>query len=251
MRMRAGRKAGLFLPLAVVVVLIVSMGYFLLHKAMTYPENRWTRLIEKCTKVAIQAREMSEQGMIHAPINECQAIGIFPATISGGFGIGAEYGQGIIMVRNGDGWSSPAVFTVAGGSFGWQIGAQSTDVILFFMSKPSVDAILRGKLRLGADVSIAAGPIGRNASLSTDAQFRGGILSYSISKGLIAGAKLEAGIILENWKANRELYGARLSAREILLEGKAQMPKAAYGFMTALEPDNPLARFLKRFRLMK
>lgn len=228
-----------------VIALSIFIVMFSLNRAVTYPENKWTRLIEECSRVVGRAREMSGQGIMEGPRVNCQAIGIFPSTISGGFGIGGEYGQGIIMVKNDRTWSSPAAFTLAGGSLGWQIGVEATDIILLFMDRRSVDAILSGKLKLGADASVAAGPIGRNASASTDVQLRGGILSYSISRGLFAGAKLEGAVLLQHEEANRELYGKYLSAREILIENKAPMPKAAYRFLSVLQPNNPIVRFLR------
>jgi lipid-binding SYLF domain-containing protein len=243
------------LKYSLLIITVIALGIFIvmfsLNRAVTYPENKWTRLIEECSRVVGRAREMSGQGIMEGPIVNCQAVGIFPSTISGGFGIGGEYGQGIIMVKNDRTWSSPAVFTLAGGSLGWQIGVEATDIILLFMDKRSIDAILSGKLKLGADASVAAGPIGRNASASTDVQLRGGILSYSISRGLFAGAKLEGAILLQHEEANRVLYGKNLSAREILIENKAPMPKAAYRFLSVLQPNNSIVRFLRKARLIK
>lgn len=237
------------------IVTIIALGIFIimfsLNRAATYPENKWTKLIEECARVVDRAREISGQGIMEGPIVNCQAIGIFPSTISGGLGIGGQYGQGIIMVKNDRAWSSPAVFTLAGGSFGFQIGAQATDIILLFMNRRSVDAILGGKLKLGADASVAAGPVGRSASASTDVQLRGGILSYSISRGLFAGAKLEGTVLLQHEEANRELYGKSISAREILIENKAPMPKAAYSFLGTLQPDSPVTRLLRKTGVIK
>lgn len=243
------------LKYVLLIITIIALGIFIvmfsLNRVVTYPENKWTRLTEECARVVDRARGMTEQGIVEGPIVNCQAIGIFPSTISGGFGLGGEYGQGIIMVKNGHTWSSPAIFTLAGGSFGFQIGGQATDVILLFMDRRSIDAILIGKLKLGVDASVAAGPVGRNASASMDVKLRGGILSYSISRGLFAGAKLEGAVLLQHEEANRELYGKYLSAREILIENKAPMPKAAYSFLGTLEPDSPITYFLRKIGLLR
>ncbi|MDD5422675.1 MAG: lipid-binding SYLF domain-containing protein [Candidatus Omnitrophota bacterium] len=240
-----------FLPVIIFFILIISIAVFLLHKTLSYPENKWTRLIVKCAGVVDSAGKAAGEGIMNGPIANCEAVGIFPSTISGGFGLGGQYGQGIILVKHDDGWSPPAIFTLAGGSIGWQIGAQATDIILVFMDAHSVDAILRGKMKLGVDASVAAGPVGRNVSAATDAQLRGGILSYSISRGLFIGAKVEGAVLLEHEEANEELYGKPLTAREILIEDKAVMPKAAYAFFKTLQPDNPVIRFLRKIGVFK
>ena len=167
----------------------------------------------------------------HIPENlmeGCSAIAIFPNTISAGLGIGGKYGQGIIMVRDNEGkWSPPALFTIAGGSIGWQIGGQATDFVLLIMNRRSVDGILQGQFKLGADADVAAGPVGRSAEASTDIQLKGGILSYSRSRGLFAGVKLEGAVITQHWDGDAELYNKSISARDILLNNAVKMPKSA------------------------
>jgi lipid-binding SYLF domain-containing protein len=164
------------------------------------------------------------------------AIAIFPNTISAGIGIGGKYGQGIILVRdeNNGKWMSPAIFTIAGGSIGWQLGGQATDFVLLFMNRRSVDGILDGQFKLGGDASVAAGPVGRAAEASTDIQLKGGILSYSRSRGLFAGVKLEGAVITQHWDGDEELYSKKLSAREIMLESKAKMPGSADALLKVL-----------------
>jgi len=199
-------------------------------------ENKWTNLIEEAGWVLGDIQQMPDQGIPEDLMRSCQAIAIFPNTISGGFVIGGKYGQGIIMVRNqktGE-WSPPAVFTLAGGSFGWQIGGQATDFVLLIMSRRGVDGILSGKIKLGADAAVAAGPVGRAAEASIDIQLKSGILSYSRSRGLFAGAKLEGAVITEHWEADEAIYGRSLSAKEILLRNQADMPRAAKGVLKVL-----------------
>jgi len=191
--------------------------------------NKWTALVEESGKVLSEVQQMPDQGIPDDLLRSCSAIAIFPSTVSAGFVFGGKYGQGIIMVRDQKtgSWSAPAIFTIAGGSFGMQIGGQATDFILLIMNKRSVDGILQGKFKLGGDASVAAGPVGRAASASTDIQLKGGILSYSRSRGLFAGAKLEGDVITEHWDGDDELYGSMLSARQILIENKTKMPKCA------------------------
>ena len=199
-------------------------------------ENKWARLVEESGKVLDEIQQMPDQSIPGDLVRSCQAIAVFPNTISAGFGIGGKYGQGIIMVRDDKTgkWSPPALFTMAGGSFGWQIGGQATDFVLLVMNRRSVDGILEGKFKLGADASVAAGPVGRAAEASTDVQLKGGILSYSRSRGLFAGVKLEGAVITQHWEGDKELYGKDLSAREILLENAAKMPKSADAMLKVL-----------------
>ena len=195
----------------------------------TYALNKWVNLVDEAGKVLDEVQQMPDQGIPDDLLRSCEAIAIFPSTISAGLGIGGKYGQGIIMVRDEKNrkWSPPAIFTIAGGSLGWQIGGQATDIVLLIMNKRSVDGLLQGKFKLGADADVAAGPVGRTAEVSTDIQLKGGILSYSRSRGLFIGIKLQGDVITQHCDGDKELYGKSLSAREILLEGKAPMPKSA------------------------
>jgi len=194
-----------------------------------HADNKWTRLVDESGRVLKEIQQMPDQGIPEDLMRSCKAIAIFPNTVSGGFVFGGKYGQGIIMVRDErtGAWMPPAIFTIVGGSFGWQIGGQATDFVLLIMNRRSVDGILQGKCKLGVDASVSAGPVGRNAEASTDIQLKGGILSYSRSRGLFAGAKLEGAVITQHWEGDRDLYGKSLSATEIMLEHKAKMPKSA------------------------
>ena len=190
--------------------------------------NKWTRLVETSAQVIEEVQEMPDMGIPESLIRGAQAIAIFPSTVSAGFGIGGKYGGGVILVRNEKSgqWSPPAIFTIAGGSIGWQIGGQATDIVLLFMSRRSIDGVLQGKIKLGADASVAAGPVGRSTQAATDVRL-GGILSYSRTRGLFAGAKLEGDVITENWGGNKGIYGERISADDILLEQGVKMPECA------------------------
>ena len=207
---------------------ILSLSFFVILSAGALAENKWERLVQESGRVLTEIQKMPDQSVPEDLMRKSSAIAIFPNTISAGIGIGGKYGQGIIMVRDSQGrWSSPAIFTIAGGSIGWQLGGQATDFVLLIMNKDSVYGILQGKFKLGADASVAAGPVGRAAEASTDVQMKGGILSYSRSRGLFAGVKLEGAVITQHWDGNNELYGKRLSAEEIMIERKAKIPKSA------------------------
>ena len=209
------------------VFTVVSMIMFLAGSANA--ENKWEALVDESGKVLGEVQQMPDQGIPSDLLEKCSAIAVFPSTISAAFGIGGQYGQGIIMVReeNGGKWSPPAIFTIAGGSFGFQIGGQATDIVLLIMNRRSVDGILQGKFKLGVDADVAAGPVGRSAQASTDIQLKGGILSYSRSRGLFIGVNLAGTVLAQHWDGDKELYNKDLSAREILIENKAHMPKSA------------------------
>lgn len=222
------------------IALLVGLVFFAVSvvcPAATFAEDdKWTRLVEESGTVLDEIQKMPEKCVPKDLLNKCVAIAVFPSTVSGGFIIGGKYGQGIIMARDTatDNWSAPAIFTMAGGSFGWQIGGQASDYVLVFTSKRSLEGLFQSKFKLGADAAISAGPVGRDASAATDAQLKGGIFSYSRSRGLFAGLSLEGAVVAFHKDANKALYG-NLSAREILIDDKAPMPRAADKILKVLK----------------
>jgi lipid-binding SYLF domain-containing protein len=150
--------------------------------------------------------------------------------------VGARRGKGIIVVRQDDNsWSNPAFITMTGGSIGWQIGAQSTDVILVFRTRKGVENIANGKLTLGADASIAAGPVGRHTSVATDIQFQAEVVSYSRSRGLFAGVAFEGAGVTMDRKANAAFYGSTSMSPERIFESSPNVaPNIANKFVQIL-----------------
>jgi lipid-binding SYLF domain-containing protein len=142
-------------------------------------------------------------------LNKAEAIGVFPGVIKAGFIVGGRGGQGVISRRNGSTWSPPAFFNLGGASIGLQIGAASTDFVLLFMNEDALKGLLGDKLEIGGEGSLAAGPIGRSASASTDATLKAGILSYSRSKGAFAGLELKGVVINPDNNDNEAVYGAK------------------------------------------
>ena len=155
-----------------------------------------------------------------ALMQDAKAVAIIPHVLKAGFMVGGRFGRGVISVRQPDGtWSNPLFITLGGGSVGWQIGIQSTDLVLIFKTGPSLDRILRGqgKLTLGGDVAVAAGPVGRQAEAATDGLLRAEIYSYSRSRGLFAGISLEGAVLLVDAGAIAAFYGVRVgSPAEVL-----------------------------------
>lgn len=170
--------------------------------------------------------------------SEAYAIAVIPEVVKAGLVIGGRRGKGLISVRSPDGtWSNPSFITLTGGSIGFQAGVQSADVILVFRTKKGVDNIINGKFTLGADASVAAGPVGRSAQASTDEQLKAEIFSYSRARGLFAGVSVDGAVLSIDHKANQAAYGRNTTPRAVF-EGRIQSaPDAVVDFRDRLEEN--------------
>lgn len=170
------------------------------------------RTVESAVEVLRALSEIPLKCIPPALMQDAKGVAIIPNVMKAGFLVGGRFGRGVILVRQADGsWSFPLFIALAGGSIGGQIGIQSTDLVLIFKTSRSLDRVLRGqgKLTLGADVAVAAGPVGRQAEADTDALLRAEIYSYSRSRGLFAGVSLEGAALLVDCSANAAFYGVR------------------------------------------
>lgn len=169
-------------------------------------------------------------------LKEAYAVAVIPDVLKAGFVIGGRHGQGLIAVKGADGtWSNPSFVSMGGGSVGFQAGVQSTDVVLVFKSQRGVDSIVHGKFTLGADAAVAAGPVGRDAQASTDAQLKAEIYSYSRSRGLFAGVALDGSVIAIDNDANQSVYGKGVTPRRIFEGGVSGVPTEVVDFRDRLE----------------
>ena len=169
-------------------------------------------------------------------LRDAKAIAVIPDRIKAGFIFGGSRGEGLISVKSADGtWSNPSFITMTGGSVGFQAGVSSTDVVLVFRTQRGVDSIVRGKFTLGADASAAAGPVGRTASASTDAQMKAEIYSYSRTRGLFAGVALDGSVLRIDYDANAAVYGAGVTPRRIFEGGVTNVPGPVVDFRDRLE----------------
>jgi lipid-binding SYLF domain-containing protein len=156
--------------------------------------------------------------------------------IKAGLVIGGRHGSGLISIKGADGtWSNPSYIRMSGGSIGFQLGVESTDVILVFRTQRGVDSIVHGKFTLGADASVAAGPVGRDAHAATDAQLKAEIYSYSRSRGLFAGVALDGSVLAIDNDANQAVYGDGATPRRIFTGGMSGVPNAVVDFRDRLE----------------
>jgi lipid-binding SYLF domain-containing protein len=169
-------------------------------------------------------------------LEKAHCIVIVPDLKTAAFGIGGKYGKGFISCRNtrGAGWSAPGTVRIEGGSVGFQIGASSTDLIMLVMSERGADRLLASKFTLGAEASVAAGPVGRTATAQTDAQMRADILSWSRTQGLFAGVALEGATLRQDLDDNATLYGKQLENRDIVTKG-VRPPTAAAKLLELLD----------------
>jgi len=171
---------------------------------------------------------------------------VFPSVLKAAFIVGASYGRGAMSCRRGENfrgpWGAPTMMALEGGSFGFQIGGEATDFVLLVMNERGATGILASKVKLGGDASVAAGPVGRDASAEADATLRAEILSYSRARGLFAGVSLEGSTIRPDGGDNRRVYGKKIPAKDIVLSGKVSVPPAAQQMVSTLDAKTPKHR---------
>ncbi|HEY1995142.1 MAG TPA: lipid-binding SYLF domain-containing protein [Edaphobacter sp.] len=179
-------------------------------------------------------------------LDKAECVIILPSVKKGAFGIGGSYGRGVMVCRSGEHykgrWGAPALYALEGVSIGFQLGGQATDFVLLVMNQKGAQSLLSSKVKLGADASAAAGPKGRTAEGATDIVMSAEILSYSRNKGLFAGVSLEGSTLRSDGSANEKLYGKKLSAKEIIREGRVGVPACAHELDSLLNTKSPTNR---------
>ena len=176
-------------------------------------------------------------------LDKAECVVVLPSVKKGAFGVGGSYGRGVMICRSGahytGRWGAPALYALEGISIGFQLGGQATDFVLLVMNPKGAESLLSSKVKLGADASAAAGPVGRTAEAATDVVMTAEILSYSRNKGLFAGVSLEGSTLRSDGSANEKLYGQKLSAKDIIRGGKVKAPAAAQGLIALLNRKTP------------
>ncbi len=184
-----------------------------------------------------------DRGIPKDLLDKSVCVVVFPAVKKAAFVVGGSYGRGAITCRSGEDfggpWSAPAMFALEGLSFGLQLGGQATDFVLLIMNESGANSVMTSKVKLGADASAAAGPVGRTTSAETDAILKAEILSWSRSRGLFGGISLAGSTLRYDNGANKALYGENLKARDIVREGKVKMPEAAKLLIDLLQTTCP------------
>ncbi len=172
-------------------------------------------------------------------LDKADCVVVFPSVLKAAFIVGGSYGRGAMSCRRGQdfkgSWGAPTMMALEGGSFGFQIGGEATDFVLLVMNERGASGILASKVKLGADASVAAGPVGRTASAETDATLRADILSYSRARGAFTGVALEGSTIRPDNGANKQIYGQEVPARQIVLSGHVAAPLSAQRLISTLD----------------
>jgi lipid-binding SYLF domain-containing protein len=194
---------------------------------------------KKAAVVFRQIMSAPDKGIPRDSLNGAECVAVFPSVIKAGFVVGGRGGRGLASCRTREGWSSPAFFNLKGGSFGLQIGAQSTDFVLLFMNPRGLDRLIGDKFEIGGEGSVAAGPVGRQAGASTNIRLDAEILSYSRSRGLFAGLELKGVVITQDKDDNHAVYGREADARGILKESKYAAPADVRTFPLRLARYSP------------
>jgi len=176
-------------------------------------------------------------------LDKAECVVVIPSVKKFAIGFGGSYGRGAMVCRSGDKfagpWGAPTMMALEGGSFGLQLGGQATDFVLLVMNPKGADSLLSSKVKLGAGMSAAAGPKGRSADAATDAWMRAEILSYSRAKGLFAGVSLEGSTLRPDNDANKDLYGRKMAAKDIVRHGGVSTPRAAAALVSRLQKASP------------
>jgi lipid-binding SYLF domain-containing protein len=197
-------------------------------------EGEEARRIADATTVFSEIMGADDRAIPASILGKAEGLAVFPSTIKAGFVVGGMRGRGVLSARGESGtWSAPAFLTLTGGSIGLQIGGQATDLVLVIMNRRGLENLVRNQFKVGADASVAAGPVGRDAQASTDIQMRAQILSYSRARGVFAGVSINGSTIREDADANARFYGKRYGTKQLVFErlGGAPEPVAAWRAM--------------------
>ena len=191
--------------------------------------------VAAATEVFTEIMAAGDKAIPKSILGRAEAIAVIPGTKKGALGIGGTRGRGIISMRGKSGWSSPAFLTLTGVSFGLQIGGQESDLVLIVNNRKGVETLVKNQFKLGADASVAAGPVGRDAQAATDLQMRAEILSYSRARGVFAGISISGSTLRHDKDAQQRFYGKPLESRQLLFEGMGGSPGPVGAWKAALQ----------------
>jgi lipid-binding SYLF domain-containing protein len=219
------------LVMCCVLVLTAATAFAALSK-------KEARRLRESATVLTELRNSPDKAIPEDLWNKARCVIVIPSLKKAAFVVGGEYGSGVMSCRTTH-WNAPVFMQLAKGSWGLQIGAEEIDLVLLVNNQRGVDKLLQDKVALGADASVAAGPVGRSAAAATDAQMHAEMLAYSRSQGLFAGIDISGGVLRPDNEANRRAYGPSITARDIVEGGHVAMPVAARAFIAALGRDVP------------
>jgi lipid-binding SYLF domain-containing protein len=196
-------------------------------------ETKAADRVQAAAQVLDEIQGAPDKGIPQEVLGSAECVAVVPSMLKGGFIVGAKYGRGLASCRTSKGWSAPAFFVVTGGSVGFQIGGQAVDLVMLIMNKDGMRHLLSSEFALGADASVAAGPVGRHAEGNTDWKMRAEVLTYSRARGLFAGVSLNGAVVKQDKDSTREFYG-RMVSFPASLKGEVEPPAGANAFLTSL-----------------
>jgi lipid-binding SYLF domain-containing protein len=220
----------------------VALCFVLSSAAIDAADNKEQARLENCGVVMQEILDVPDN-IPQELLEKAECVIVIPSMTKVAVGLGGSYGRGAMICRSGKTfngpWGAPAMYALDGGSFGLQLGGESTDVVFLVMNNRGVDALLNSKVKLGANASAAAGPKGRSVEASTDASLRAEILSYSRSRGLFAGVSLEGTSLRPDDDASEQVYGRKMTARDIVTGTRISVPASGRHFVDVLEKNAP------------
>ena len=232
-----------FFILALSLLLVASLGVYTLAAPQEKTDKKVSKSADDQAERALEAAEVlndvmgiADKGIPEELMSRAHAVAVVPGMTKGALGIGGRWGKGLVTHRASNGkWSAPSFIEIGGGSVGFQIGVERTDVVLVFTNDEGFRSMLDGKVKLGAEASIAAGPVGRKGEVGTDVMLKSAILSYSRSKGLFAGVSLDGAAIMIDDSGNAKAYGGKYSAEDIMLRNRVKVNNVVAPFIRAVE----------------
>ena len=216
----------------------VIVGLFATTASAGELSTKETKRVQEAATVLREIHAVPDKDIPQDLWEKSECVIVVPGLKKAAFIVGGEYGNGLMSCKQNGGWSAPVFMQVGKGSWGLQIGAQSIDLVLLVVNKTGMEKMLKNKVSLGAEASVAAGPVGRDARAATDAQLTAEILSYSRTQGLFAGINLSGGVVRPNVDENVDLYGKDVSPRDVVIGGTTKAPTATEPFMMALRRES-------------
>jgi lipid-binding SYLF domain-containing protein len=216
----------------ILVTLLVQLCSFV-FAADQAKESKASDRAQAAGQVLNEIESAPDSGIPQDILGKAECVAVVPSMLKGGFIVGAKYGRGLASCRTSKGWSAPAFFMITGGSVGFQIGGQAVDLVMLIMNDDGMQHLVSSKFALGADASVAAGPVGRHAEGNTDWKMRAQVLTYSRARGIFAGVSLNGAVVKQDKDATREFYGHMVTFKAALT-GEVDPPPAANEFLTTL-----------------
>jgi len=215
------------------LTLVVWLCSFMYAANEPAKESKATDRVQAAADVLTEIQSAPDSGVPNEILSRADCVAVVPSMLKGGFVVGGKYGRGLASCRTPKGWSAPAFFTVKGGSFGFQIGGQAVDLVMLIMNNEGMQRLLSSQFALGADASVAAGPVGRHAEGNTDWKMRAQVLTYSRARGVFAGVSLNGAVVKQDKDSTRDFYGHMVTSKAALT-GEVEPPAAANPFLSSL-----------------